>query len=211
MTREVPALDPRTTALIVVDVQNDFCHPDGVCGRAGYEVQATWDAVAGVERLLKAAREAGSLVVHIRLNVDWDNDSRVWLDQLLRLKQPRLCEPGSFGAAAYRGAEELPGEPVIAKRRYSGFVGTGLEDLLRERGIRTIVVCGVATNICVESTARDGFMRDFELITVSDASGAYSRAAHDATLQVLDLAFGAVATAEEVARAWSQNRVSQSV
>lgn len=208
MIADLAELDPSTTALLVVDIQNDFCHPDGVCGKAGYPVAETWNAAEKSSQLLKVAREAGSLVIHIFLRVDWQNDSEVWLSQLLRLKQPGLCTPNSFGEAAYTGVEPLPDEPIIYKPRYSGFVNTNLEALLRERGINTIVVCGVATNICVESTVRDGFMRDFEVIIAGDASGAFSETMHQASLDVMHLAFGVVAPVAEIADAWQSVRVA---
>lgn len=207
MTANLTEFDPTTTALLVVDIQNDFCHPDGVCGKAGYPVTETWNAVEGAKRLLKAAREADSLVVHIFLRVDWKNDSNVWLSQLLRLKQSGLCTPNIFGEAAYTGVEPLPGEPPIYKPRYSGFVNTNLEALLQEHSISTIVVCGVATNICVESTVRDGFMRNFEVIVVGDASGAYSETMHQAALDVMNLAFGVVVSVDDIVNAWQSAHV----
>ncbi|MBD3885597.1 cysteine hydrolase [Phormidium tenue FACHB-886] len=208
MTADLAKFDPSTTALLVVDIQNDFCHPDGICGQAGYPVTETWNAVEGARKLLKAARATGSLIVHIFLRVDWQNDSEVWLSQLLRLKQPGLCTPNSFGEAPYTGVEPLPGEPIIYKPRYSGFVNTPLEALLREHGIHTLVVCGVATNICVESTVRDGFMRDFEVVIVSDASGAYSESMHQAALEVMHLAFGIVVSADDLVNVWQPAQVA---
>jgi ureidoacrylate peracid hydrolase len=185
--------DIEHTALLVVDVQNDFCHEDGVCATAGgYPVELTRPAVARVEELLEAARGAGLRVLHARLRVDWDREDRLWLDRLLRLHQPNLCAPESFGEAPYAGAEEHPGEPVIYKRRFSAFWGTGLSDQLRDMGVTKLVVCGVATNICVQATACDAFMDGFRVLFVDDASGAYSAEGHDATLELIDLAYGDV-------------------
>ena len=196
-----PAI-PRT-ALLVVDVQRDFCHPEGVCGVAGYPVADAVAAVTQVGRLLAAARVADVEVVHIRLEVDWDSEDQLWLDQLLRLGQPGLCSPGSVGAAAYSGAEELPGELVVAKRRYSGFWRTDLTELLRGRDVGRVVVCGVATNICVQATACDAFMEGFAVELAADASGAFLPAAHDAAVALIDLAYGTVATTDELVARWA--------
>lgn len=185
--------DTAHTALLVVDVQNDFCHEDGVCATAGeYPVERTHPVVARVTELLEAARSAGLHILHPRLRVDWETEDDVWLGRLLRLRQPNLCSPGSFGEAAYAGAEERPGEPVIHKRRFSAFWGTDLSERLRELGVTQVMVCGVATNICVQATACDAFMDGFRVLFVSDASGAYSQDGHDATLELIDLAYGDV-------------------
>lgn len=197
-----------TTALLVVDVQNDFCHPDGVCGEAGYPVTLTWPAAENVATLLHAAREGGVPVVHLRLEVDWATEDRLWLDQLLRLHQPELCSPGRFGAGAYTGAEEHPGEPVVVKRRYSGFWQTGLSARLRELSVDTVVVCGVATNICVQATACDAFMDGFAVEIVADASAAYDTGAHDAALALIELAYGRVVTTPQLVARWSATLAS---
>jgi ureidoacrylate peracid hydrolase len=196
--------DKEHTALLVVDVQNDFCHEDGVCAQAGgYPVTKTHAAVERVKALLERARSSGLSVTHARLRVDWDNEDQNWLDRLLRLQQPNLCSPESFGEAAYVGAEERPGEPVIYKRRFSAFWGTGLADRLREQGIKRIIVCGVATNICVQASATDAFMDGFQVFFVSDASAAYSDEGHDAALALIDLAYGDVVSTDDVVNALS--------
>ena len=196
--------DRDRTALLVVDVQNDFCHEDGVCAQAGgYPVDKTHPAVVRVTELLGAARTSGVPVLHARLRVDWEQEDRIWLDRLLRLHQPELCSPGSFGEAPYAGAEEQPGEPVIYKRRFSAFWGTGLSDRLRAMGVRRLIVCGVATNICVQASACDAFMDGFEVVFVSDASAAYSDEGHDAALELIDLAYGDVLATDAVVSALS--------
>lgn len=199
--------DAGHTALLVVDVQNDFCHEDGVCAQAGgYPVETTHSAVAQVEKLLEAARNSGVRVLHARLRVDWENEDEGWLDRLLRLRQPNLCSPESFGEAAYTGAEERPDEPVIYKRRFSAFWETGLAEQLREMGVTQLIVCGVATNICVQATACDAFMDGFRVFFVSDASGAYSAEGHDAALTLMDLAYGDVVDTQTVVGAISENQ-----
>jgi len=196
--------DKEHTLLLVVDVQNDFCHEDGVCAQAGgYPVAMTHPAVDRVKALLGTARGSGLPVMHARLRVDWEKEDQNWLDRLLRLRQPNLCSPGSFGEAPYAGAEELPGEPVIYKRRFSAFWGTGLADRLREQGIKRIIVCGVATNICVQASATDAFMDGFQIFFVSDASAAYSDEGHDAALTLIDLAYGDVVSTDDVVNALS--------
>jgi ureidoacrylate peracid hydrolase len=202
--------DTEHTALLVVDVQNDFCHEDGVCATAGeYPVERTKPVVARVTELLEAARGAGLQILHPRLRVDWDTEDELWLGRLLRLNQPNLCAPGSFGEAAYEGAEERPGEPVVYKRRFSAFWETGLTERLRELGVTQVMVCGVATNICVQATACDAFMDGFRVLFVSDASGAYSQEGHDAALELIDLAYGDVVDTSTVVDALARAGAAQ--
>lgn len=196
--------DKEHSVLLVVDVQNDFCHEDGVCAQAGgYPVAKTHRAVGQVKTLLEHARAAGLPVMHARLRVDWEKENQNWLDRLLRLRQPSLCSPESFGESAYTGAEEMPGEPVIYKRRFSAFWGTGLADQLRKQGVKRVIVCGVATNICVQASATDAFMDGFQVFLVSDASAAYSDEGHEAALTLIDLAYGDAVSTDEVVGALS--------
>jgi len=91
---------------------------------------------------------------------------------------------------------------VVEKHRYSGFHQTDLELLLRVRNIQTVVPCGVATNVCVESTARDAFMRDFHVVFPSDASATYYEAAHVATLNTIGMHFGEISSVAEIESLW---------
>lgn len=196
--------DPAHTALMVIDVQNDFCHEEGVCATAGgYPVETVRPAVAHVEELLAASRNAGLRVLHARLRVDWEREDAVWLDRLLRLRQPNLCAPESFGEAPYAGAEERPDELVVFKRRFSAFWGTDLADRLREMGVQHLIVCGVATNICVQATACDAFMDGFRVLFVADASGAYSPEGHQASIELMDLAYADVVDTRQIVSALS--------
>ena len=90
---------------------------------------------------------------------------------------------------------------VVSKARYSAFYGTELERVLRERGVRTLIICGVTTEMCVESTLRDGFFRDFRIVLAADAVASVDRARHAATLQTVEYGFGAVAPTTDIIHA----------
>jgi ureidoacrylate peracid hydrolase len=91
------------------------------------------------------------------------------------------CIAGTWGAAFYE-VQPLPGEPVVVKHRYSPFVGSNIQYLLRARRRNSLLVTGVATNICVESVLRDGFMHDYDVVLIEDCAGAYSEQAHRSTI-----------------------------
>ena len=204
-------LAPAHTALLVVDVQNDFCSPDGMMSAEGLDVGS---AVATAERLegfIASARRAGVLVVFVRSVLSSDDNrylSDVILEQATRRRAGSytlrpVCVEGSFGGDYYGDVRPAPGDPVVTKHRYSAFLRTDLETILRTAGIRTVVLAGVATNVCVETTARDAFMRDFYLVLCSDGTAAYSDAEHEATLTTIDRYFGQVATISEITAAWN--------
>ena len=94
------------------------------------------------------------------------------------------------------------GDAVVTKHRFGAFTGTDLDVILRSQGIKTVVMTGIATNICVESTAREAFMRDYFVVLADDACAAYSRAQHDTTLANIDIAFGVVHKTEELIEHW---------
>ena len=155
--------------------------------------------------LVDAARAAGCLVIHLR---NWhrpETDSPAWLDRLLRAGRTpddRAGRADTWGAAFY-GLEPLPGEDVVDKFRYDGFLGTRLEYLLRARGIRTVVCCGTASHICVESTARAAHMRDFHLVMAEDCCASPERDDHEAAMRTLNGNFGDVISAASIRAAWA--------
>lgn len=94
-------------------------------------------------------------------------------------------------------------ELCVDKHRYSAFIGTRLDQLLRSNGIRTVVVCGVATSGCVESTIRDAFMLDYYVVVAGDACGDYEQARHEATLSKMALSFGEVVSTDAITGRWA--------
>jgi ureidoacrylate peracid hydrolase len=188
-------MNPRRTALIVIDVQNDFCHADGWAGKSGMDV-------SGMPALIKriaAARANNVHVAFVKLVGDASTDSAAWLgDDGVR---GSICRTGTWGAE-FMHAAPLPGEPVIAKTRYGAFTKTNLDAILADWGVDTIAFAGVSTNVCVESTLREAFMRDFHVVIASDCVAAYRKESHDATLATIARNFGRVLSSEELIAAW---------
>jgi ureidoacrylate peracid hydrolase len=202
-------VDPRHTALIVVDMQNDFCASNGALAESGADPSLIQAMAPRLLSLLDAARAIHLPIVHVRTeHSPWTN-SESWLGRL-RGRPRGACYPDSWGADYYAGFEpriDPQREPrghefVVTKHRYSGFVGTELDLVLRSQHVRTVIMTGEATNVCVESTARDAFMRDYWLVFVSDCTAAAVQAAHDATLYTVGKHFGKVVTSEELVGAW---------
>jgi ureidoacrylate peracid hydrolase len=205
-------VSPAHAALVTVDVQNDFCHDRGYLGRLGAPLGLIQAMVPRLNDLLAAARERGVPVVHVISYHDERYASPVVTEQKLRhglpmemdgrrLRDAPYCLQGTWGAELY-GIEALPGEEIVVKHRYSGFHGTNLDLVLRSRGVQSVILTGVATNACVESTARDTYMHDYYLVLVGDGAATTSQAAHDATLANIDQFFGQVASIDEIVAAW---------
>ncbi|MFQ5915308.1 MAG: cysteine hydrolase family protein [Nitrospinota bacterium] len=194
-------LDAARSALMVVDMQNDYCSPGGDFDKRGIPLEPARKALPNILRTLDAARTGELFVVYTAMVYDEftfeDRHHRIVPE---RMRARNLCRRGSWGAAIIDELSPRPGEPVIEKCRYSGFYNTNLEILLRNRGITTLILAGVVTNVCVESTARDAFQRDFDVIVVSDATASYSPQLHEAALLNVRYHCGAALSTEEVLR-----------
>jgi len=174
-------VSPQWAALIVVDVQNDFCHEDGLFGKFGADLRGVQSAARRIDELLPRARRAGVPVIFVTMEHDPLTNSSAWRHRYPTVRAD-ACLAGSWGAELYR-VQPAPGESVVVKHRYSPFVGANIEYLLRAKERRSLLVAGVATNICVESVLRDGFMRDYHVVLVEDCAGAYSEQAHRSTVE----------------------------
>lgn len=199
---------PSHAALLVVDVQNDFLSEGGFFQRAGYDLSNVQRSVPPLLHLLDHARRAEVTVVFIQAIYDPHVLSAPMRERNRRrnLEMPR-CLTGTWGADFYM-LRPQSGEPVIIKHRYSAFAGTELEAVLRGRGIRSLLLAGVSTDTCVESTARDGYFLDFYITLVADCCGALSEADHQGTLARAERDFASVATSAEIILAWERLRTA---
>lgn len=194
-------VSPSNSAVIVVDVQNDFCEPEGSAGKAGKDTSAAMAMIPRVQRFLQAARDHGTNVIFIQTIHEPSTDSAAWIGRR-KDESRKNCLKGTWGAE-FTGIAPLPPEPVVNKHRYSAFLNTRLDSVLRTLKVENLLVLGVATNVCVESTARHGYMLDYNVVFVSDCAAAYDQQDHEMTLQNHRRYFGTVATSDEVIAAWS--------
>lgn len=205
-------LDPTRTALVVIDVQNDFCSPGGYMDREGQDLSAVGLMVPRLLALVDSARRSGVRIVWVQSAYGTEGNwflSPVWLDRAARSMHGghiayRVCEPGSWGAELLDGfgAKDPKSETTITKHRYSAFFQTELELMLRAQGMTTVVLTGVSTNTCVETSARDAFMRDFYVVLAEDCCATYSADEQAATLWNIAKYFGQVLPSTEIADTW---------
>jgi ureidoacrylate peracid hydrolase len=191
-------------------MQNDFCDSNGALARSGADPALIQTMAPRLLHLLENARGVGLPIIHVRTEHSPWTDSEAWIGRH-HGRQRTVCYPGSWGADYYPGfepradADRKPGshEFVVTKHRYSGFVGTDLDLVLRSHQIRTVIMTGEATNVCVESTARDAYMRDYRVVFVSDCTASTVQAAHDATLFTMARHFATVESSDEILASWS--------
>jgi ureidoacrylate peracid hydrolase len=201
-------VDPRHTAVLVIDVQNDFCHPEGQQGRRGQDIGMMTAVVSNIVRLIDDARRHKVPVIFIRTGMSERVISQAFTNRMRRGGTGvGLCEEGTFGAQLYL-VEPAPNELVVVKHRYDGFIGTNLEMLLRNGGIETVVMTGVTTNTCVETTARHAFVIDFNVVFLKDCTATHSIEEHEAALANIEGRFGFVRSADEVVQAWAAARAA---
>lgn len=210
------SLDPRSTALLVIDMQRDFLDPDGYAARAGLDISLLREAIPGVAKMLRAARDASLLVIHTReANAPDLSDVPPSFAEATARTGASVGAAGPLGRLLIRGEpgssiiDELApitGEIAIDKPGFSAFEGTALGAMLLARGIRQLILCGITTEVCVSSTLRTAIDRGFRCVTLRDACASAYPDLHDAALRMVEVeggVFGSVATVDQVAAALS--------
>jgi ureidoacrylate peracid hydrolase len=196
-----------TAALLVTDMQNAFCHRDGSFERMLKGTELSIDmcvaAVAPCAALVAGAREAGVPVIFTKYVYQRGYADRdVLLEKVPAIEANGALLDGSWDCEVIDDLVPGPNDYVIEKSRYSAFIGTRLEPLLDGLGVDTLVICGVTTNVCVETTARDAAQRRYQVIVVSDATGELTEGRHASALDILQYGFADVVDTREVLARW---------
>jgi nicotinamidase-related amidase len=201
-------IKPEDTALIIVDMQNDFCSEKGHYGRCGKDLRLTEGITPNLSRLIRRARERGVLLIYVQntqlpngaylspatvatLLKRWGDDSKL-----------SYTLEGTWGHQVIDAIKPEPTDLIVKKHRPSAFLGTDLDLILRGFGISTIIVTGVVTEGCVESTARDGWLRDYYVVIAEDCIGSSVPELHEAQLKLMKHLYHFVVPSEDLMRAW---------
>lgn len=219
------SIDPARTAVLVVDMQNDFGAKGGMFDRAGIDITLIQKAVGPTGQVLAAARKAGIRVVYLKMEHKGDlsdagpADSPHWIKhQLFSIGKKVTAPDGQEGRVLVKGtwnteilSDLAPeeGDIVVSKHRYSGFYQTELDRILKDLGIKYLIVTGCTTSVCVESTVRDAMFRDYSCLVLEDCTAEpighdLQRSNHEASLLVIELLLGWVTNSYEVINALEQ-------
>jgi ureidoacrylate peracid hydrolase len=190
---------PEQTAVVIIDMQKDYCCEGGAFHRRGFDVVPAQELVPRLNGFLDHARQVLKHIVHLKMTKVAELSCDVGAELYRRLGIERRYDP-SF--ADFFGVVPHEGDVVIPKYKYSGFVSTYLDQYLRANGVRTLIITGIATNVCVESTARDSFMRDYFTLVPSDLTEGTSVEAKQWSLANINMFFGEVVDSESLLRCW---------
>jgi ureidoacrylate peracid hydrolase len=215
-------IDAATTAVIVIDMQNDFGATGGLFDRAGLDISMIQRAVAPTAEVLAAARNAGLKVIYLNMGFRPDLSDLGAPDSPNRVRhlmfgvgkslrapdgsESRFLIRDTWNTAVVSELTPEDGETVIYKHRFSGFYETEFDAVLKSLAIRSLIITGCTTSVCVESTVRDAMFRDYQCILLADCMGepignAFPRSNHEASLLVMQTLFGWVSDSTKFKRA----------
>lgn len=221
-------VEPASTAIIVVDMQNDFGAEGGMFDRAGIPISGIQAVVEPTARVLTAARSAGIQIVYLKMEFEPDlsNAGGQEAPNFVRHRRLGVGDPvqapnGREGKILIKDTwnteilsqlAPLEGDIVVSKHRFSGFFETDLDEILRERGITSLIFTGCTTSVCVESTLRDAFFRDYHCLLLEDCTaepigGDLGRSNHEASVLVIEALFGWVSESAALTGALRQTEV----
>ncbi len=206
------------TALIVVDMQNAYCSKGGYLDLVGFDVSGVEPVIAETAAVIAACKAAGILAIWLQNGFTpgrreagagaapvWHKSHALRAMRESTAFDGKLITHGTWDHAIVDAVAPAPGDIVVPKARYSGFAGTALDQILRAHGIRTTLICGVATNVCVESTLRDAYHHDYFPVMVTDATKAIGEGQQEATEYNVAKFFGWLTTGAELRGALRAN------
>ncbi len=194
-------LENHNSVLVVIDVQNDFCSPDGLMAKAGKDVSRAVGMIPRLQAVIAGAHAAGIPAVFVRTTHSDGTTSEPWRYRSGKKETAPNCVTGSWGAEFFSispGTDDY----VATKHRYSALTSPEFQEVLARLERSSLLFCGVATNICVETTLRDAVCADYFATLIEDCSAAYSERLHIAALENIRESFGLITNAETVLERW---------
>jgi len=185
-------------ALLIIDMQNAFLHERGHLVRLGEDNSPYLAIVPNIVRLADIARSLAIPVIYFRhaYRPNYIDGGIVVHELFPSDKEAAGWLDGTWDTEIFEPLKPSKSDIVIRKNRYSGFFGTDLDQLLRNLGVNTVIITGIHSNVCCDSTARDAAFRDYRVYFVSDATAAADKALHEATLRTMERYFGKVVTTD---------------
>jgi len=199
-------MDPKRTAVVLIEYQNDFTSEGGTLHDAVKPVMNSTNMLANTLETVKKARELGATIVHapITFTDDYHELNPEPYGILKGVVDSKSFRKGSWGSEIVEELKPQPQDIVFQKRRPDGFVGTDFDLMLRSNGIKTIIIGGVATEGGIEGTARSARNLGYDVVILKDGVGSRNKELHDMALKLMEQTFFEVTTASEIASIWGQ-------
>jgi ureidoacrylate peracid hydrolase len=187
------------SALLIIDMQNAFINTNGSLPRMGLDTSRTRTVIEPIRRLRREFHERDLPVIYLQHTHEPDGSDMGRIAEVFPpIRALGHCFDGTWDAAIIDELSPGPRDSVVKKHRFSGFYGTNLESLLRRLNVRSLVVSGIATNICVESTIRDAFYRDYPVVVPREATASFTEDAEAGSFANFAFAFARVLPLEDV-------------
>ena len=204
--------DPSRSALLVVDMQNGFVSPDGSCARVGLPTKRLTPTVKPCVRAIEVARRAKVPIIFTRFTyrADFADGGFLVKEKFPALAAQKALVAGTWDQALLDQLGAESSDYIVDKNRPSSFYATALETYLNGLGVRDLVVCGVTTNCCVESTVRDASQRDYRTFVLEDAVAEYDHERHLGAMKGMDALFAHLIDVERLVQAWTMTLEARS-
>lgn len=194
-------VDPKRVALVVVDIQNDMCHPEGALAKMGTDMEPILDTVERIKDLVSEARRIKVPVIFTQLTFD-----DMTMPPAVRLQREKngdknLCIRGTWGAELY-DFEPAENDRVVEKHRYDAFFETELDMNLKSLGAESLIITGIASNVCAQATGIGAYQRGYFVVFLNDATSTYSDDAHYEALAYADRFLGMITDSPDVLDIW---------
>ncbi len=198
-------VNPKHTALVIVDVQNDFVYGRGRLGTPLGAVNACEEILTPLNAFIDRCREINVPVLYTYTLHGGDLDLPPYKARMARKEEGPVCIKGSKGAAFPEKLNRpLPGEPVVVKHGYNAMADHNMNTILQNRGVKSLIFSGIDTAVCVDSTLRDAFHRGYYIVLARDICGSDDLERHEMAVKTIGTFYGLVATTKEIMEMWSQ-------
>jgi ureidoacrylate peracid hydrolase len=196
------------TALLVIDMQNAFCRDQGSMANFNFDITMLKGAIEPCRRLVAAARASAIPIIYTRILYEADyRDGGLTISHIMpEMVGVKSLAAGTWDIEIIDELKPAPGEYVVDKNRFSAFYAPELEKILKTKNIDSLVVCGVTTNCCVESTVRDAFQRNYKSFVVKDAVGELNPQQHEFSLRTMEFLFADLVTVHDIVASWNVGR-----
>jgi ureidoacrylate peracid hydrolase len=195
---------PQNAAIVVIDCQHEFIADGGFWDELGQDVRETRIVASRITEFLEQARHHGVHIVHVRAVYDRHHMNDPMYERLHRHNSRLYCQSDDPASGFYPGLEPRAGEPEVIKHRFDAFYDTELDLILRAWGTKTVILAGLVTHGCVDSTARHAYFNGYYVVFPPDLTGGASEEVKRVTVESMNVMFGVTPPAAEIVTAWER-------